>query len=656
MLTPFSSVLIANRGEIALRVIRSARAAGLRTIAVYTEADAGAPHVAAADAALCIGAGPVGESYLDPQVILDAAAQSGAEAIHPGYGFLSESAAFARAVSAAGLVFIGPPAEAIAAMADKSEAKRLMIDAGVPCVPGYEGDDQSDAALIDAAQRVGFPIMVKASAGGGGRGMRHVAQPGDLPEALARARAEALGAFGSDHLILERAIAPARHIEIQIFADAHGTCLHLGERDCSVQRRHQKVIEESPSPAMTEDLRARMGAAAVAAAQAVAYRGAGTVEFLLDDAGAFYFLEMNTRLQVEHPVTEAVTGLDLVDLQLRVAQGAPLGLAQSDIVLRGHAIEARLYAEDPAQGFLPSTGRVSGWHPAPGLRCDAGICDGQEIAPFYDPMLAKLIAHGATRAEALRRLRAGIERTVLLGPASNLGFLDAILASAPFAAGDATTSLIDDHWPEGVPAPVPAPEEIATAAALILAAEYAQVRALSGLCEDTLIGLGALDHPVSLRQGDRLYELRAQYQSDGWMIRDPESGWAHHIRLCADRPDRVVIDAGRRPLRAARARGGVDLAVGGQSLHFAPVRPGAAAPDAASTGRIVAPMPGQVVSVRVAPGDTVAAGEILAVVEAMKMQHQMRAPVAGQVDQIHVAPGDQLSAGAAVITLDVEAS
>ncbi len=365
----FSSILIANRGEIACRVIRSARTLGLRTIAVYSEADRGAPHVALADEAVLIGAGPVGESYLRPEKIIEAARLSGAEAIHPGYGFLSENAGFAQAVAAAGLVFIGPPVEAIRVMGDKAGAKRAMIAAGVPCVPGYEGLDQSDATFIAEADRIGFPVMVKASAGGGGRGMRLVEEPAELADALTRARAEALSAFGSGDLILEKAVRRPRHVEIQVFADAHGHVIHLGERDCSVQRRHQKVVEEAPSPVVSPELRARMGKAAVEAARAVDYRGAGTVEFLLDECGEFYFLEMNTRLQVEHPVTEMVTGLDLVAMQIAVAQGEPLPLTQDDLRLDGHAIEVRLYAEDPAAGFLPVTGDIALWEPASGPVC-----------------------------------------------------------------------------------------------------------------------------------------------------------------------------------------------------------------------------------------------------------------------------------------------
>ena len=443
----FSKVLVANRGEIAWRVMRTAKAMGYRTVAVYSDADRDAPHVAFADEAVRIGPPPVGESYLNIDRILEAAHTSGADAVHPGYGFLSENEVFAAACEKAGLVFIGPPPAAIAAMGNKAAAKRRMIDAGVPCVPGYQGDDQSDANLEKEARKIGLPVMVKAAAGGGGRGMRLVTDGAELLDAIRTARTEAQSAFGSGELILEKAVVDARHVEIQVFADNHGNVIHLGERDCSVQRRHQKVIEEAPSPAVNADLRARMGAAAVAAARAIDYRGAGTVEFLLGGDRAFYFLEMNTRLQVEHPVTEAITGLDLVDWQLRVARGEALPLAQDQVQLKGHAIEVRLYAEDAYAGFLPQTGRIDVWRPAtgPGVRTDHGMKDGLAISPFYDPMIAKVIAHGATRDEARRRLVKALRDTVVLGPTTNRHFLIRLLEHPEFAAGKATTAFLSKH-------------------------------------------------------------------------------------------------------------------------------------------------------------------------------------------------------------------
>ncbi|MFS2127883.1 geranyl-CoA carboxylase subunit apha, partial [Pseudomonas sp. Pseusp97] len=402
----FDKILIANRGEIACRVIRTAHDLGYRTVAVYSEADANARHVQLADEAVCIGPAPVGQSYLKPEAILDAAKRTGAGAVHPGYGFLSENADFARACEAAGIVFIGPGVEAIHLMGSKRLSKIAMLEAGVPCIPGYEGVDQDEATLAREAQRIGYPLMIKASAGGGGRGMRLVTRSEDLAEQLRTARSEAQNAFGSGELILEKAVVQPRHVEIQVFGDSHGHIVYLGERDCSVQRRHQKVIEEAPCPVLTEELRAAMGEAAVKAAASVNYLGAGTVEFLLDASGAFYFLEMNTRLQVEHPVTELVTGQDLVAWQIRVAEGHPLPLTQAQIQLRGHAIEVRLYAEDTGNGFLPQTGQVLRWTPPQldGIRIDHGLREGQPVTPFYDPMLAKVIAYGATRDEARRKL------------------------------------------------------------------------------------------------------------------------------------------------------------------------------------------------------------------------------------------------------------
>ncbi len=443
----FSKILVANRGEIAWRIMRTAKAMGYRTVAVHSDADRDAPHVSFADEAIRIGPPPIGESYLSIDRILEAAHTSGADAVHPGYGFLSENEAFATACEKAGLVFIGPPPAAIAAMGNKAAAKRRMIDAGVPCVPGYQGADQSDAHLERESRKIGLPVMVKAAAGGGGRGMRLVEQDGDLLDAIRMARTEAASAFGSGELILEKAVTDARHVEIQVFADNHGNVIHLGERDCSVQRRHQKVIEEAPSLAVNADLRARMGAAAVAAARTIGYRGAGTVEFLLGSDGAFYFLEMNTRLQVEHPVTEAITGLDLVEWQLRVARGEALPLEQDQVQLEGHAIEVRLYAEDAYADFLPQTGQIDVWRPAsgPGVRTDHGMKDGLAISPFYDPMIAKVIAHGATREEARRRLIKALRDTVVLGPTTNRHFLIRLLEHPEFAAGKTTTAFLTRH-------------------------------------------------------------------------------------------------------------------------------------------------------------------------------------------------------------------
>jgi geranyl-CoA carboxylase alpha subunit len=447
-MTLFRTILIANRGEIACRVMRTAKAMSYRTAAVYSDADADALHVRSADVAACIGPAEARASYLNAAAIIAAAKRLGADAVHPGYGFLSENADFACACAEAGLVFIGPSPDAIAAMGNKAAAKRRMLEAGVPCVPGYQGGDQSDATLAREAERIGFPVMVKAAAGGGGRGMRLVPSKKELPAALAAARAEATSAFGSGELILEKAVVGARHVEIQILADAHGACIHLGERDCSVQRRHQKVLEEAPSPAVDADLRTRMGAAAVAAARAIGYTNVGTVEFLLSPDGAYYFLEMNTRLQVEHPVTEMITGLDLVELQLRIAAGERLEIAQEDVCFTGHAIEARLYAEAPHRQFLPQSGTLVAWHPpfGAGVRVDHGLRESQAISPYYDPLLAKIIAHGATREAARRKLIQALEGTIALGIATNRAFLIDCLSQPEFTAGRATTQFIPTHF------------------------------------------------------------------------------------------------------------------------------------------------------------------------------------------------------------------
>ncbi|RLB57837.1 MAG: 3-methylcrotonyl-CoA carboxylase, partial [Deltaproteobacteria bacterium] len=477
-----TKILIANRGEIAVRVIRTARRLGYRTVAVHSSADEAAAHVVAADEAVLIGPPPASESYLASDKIIAAACDTGAEAVHPGYGFLAENADFARACVAAGLTFIGPTVAAIELMGNKRAAKAKLLEAGVPCVPGYQGADQSDGVLAVEAQRIGYPVMVKAAAGGGGRGMRLVSTAGELGEALQAARTEAEGAFGSSELLLEKAVVEPRHVELQIFGDTHGNVVHLGERDCSVQRRHQKVIEESPSPAVNDDLRRRMGAAAVEAARACGYVGAGTVEFLLDRDGAFHFLEMNTRLQVEHPVTELVTGVDLVEWQLRVAAGEPLPLGQADIAINGHAIEARVYAEDPARGFLPQTGEVLVWRlPAEtDVRVDHAVVEGGSISPHYDPMIAKLIAHGATRADASRKLVAALRDTTLFGVVTNKAFLANICEHPQFAAGNATTAFLADHFGDDPSCSESPPEPLGFAsAALVTFLEGAQ-----GIVED----------------------------------------------------------------------------------------------------------------------------------------------------------------------------
>jgi geranyl-CoA carboxylase alpha subunit len=627
----FAKILVANRGEIACRVIRTAKAMGYATVAVASEADANALHAQMADEMVVIGPAPVAQSYLDGQRIIAAALAAGAEAIHPGYGFLSERAAFATACAEAGLTFIGPSPEAIAAMGDKAESKRRMIAAGVPCVPGYQGEDQSDARLTAEAAAIGYPVMVKASAGGGGRGMRLVETADALAAALAGARSEAAHAFGDDTLLLERAVIEPRHVEIQVFGDRHGNVIHLGERDCSVQRRFQKVIEEAPSPAVDPALRAAMGAAAVTAAQAIGYEGAGTVEFLLGADGAFYFLEMNTRLQVEHPVTEMVTGLDLVAWQIDVAAGKALPLTQDQVELTGCAIEVRLYAEDPAAGFLPQTGRVERWSPASGdsVRVDHGLRDGFEVSPYYDPMLAKVIARGTTREEALRRLTRALRETTLFGPATNKAFLLDVLAAPEFVAGHATTGFIDRTFPKGwTPAPI-AVREAALAAA--------------GLCDRGGGGWRSNQwhaHPVSLTAGSQRWTLEARRTGAGWEVRDGEEtfdigpGAAPAILV---RDDTVFLDRGSG-------------AVVFTDETYAPPR----ATHGPGEGVVRAPMAGRVVAVEAAAGDKVSRGQLLLVIEAMKMEHQVIAGLAGVVDQVAVQIGAQVAARdvLAVLTAD----
>jgi geranyl-CoA carboxylase alpha subunit len=620
----FSKVLVANRGEIAWRVMRTAKAMGYRTIAVYSDADKDAPHVCFADEAVRIGPPPVGESYLSIDRILEAAHKSGAEAIHPGYGFLSENEAFATACEKAGLVFIGPPPAAIAAMGNKAAAKRRMIDAGVPCVPGYQGPDQSDANLAKEAHKIGLPVMVKAAAGGGGRGMRLVERNADLLEAIRTARAEAKSAFGSGELILEKAVVDARHVEIQVFADAHGNVIHLGERDCSVQRRHQKVIEEAPSPAVTADLRNRMGAAAIAAARTIGYRGAGTVEFLLGADGAFYFLEMNTRLQVEHPVTEAITGQDLVAWQLKVAAGEKLPLTQEQVKLSGHAIEVRLYAEDAYAGFLPQTGRIDVWRPAsgPGIRVDHGMKDGLLISPFYDPMIAKVIAHGANREEACTRLVQALRDTVVLGPITNRHFLIRLLEHPEFVAGKATTAFIDRHFAgDTLKSPDVTDGHWALAAAL-------------------LWRRSAERYPAPLR---------------GWRNSNPE---ATPVRLAVGTIERMLHVS---PQEIATIDGRVSFHIDGDDIvvdldaltvrfsdrTYAP--PALAA--AGSDGKLRAPMDGRIVAINVVAGDNVTRGQTLIVLEAMKIQHQLKAALDAKIESVAVREGQQVSNRTVLVTM-----
>jgi geranyl-CoA carboxylase alpha subunit len=638
----FSTVLVANRGEIAVRVLRTAKALGYRTVAVYSEADAAAPHVRLADAAYALGAPEAAESYLNAARLIEAARATGADAVHPGYGFLSENAEFAAACAAAGLVFIGPPPEAIRLMGNKRQAKLRMEAAGVPCVPGYHGAEQTDEALLAAARSVGWPVMVKAAAGGGGRGMRLAASEADLRQALPLARAEAQAAFGSAELIVERALSAARHVEIQVFADRQGAAIHLGERDCSTQRRHQKVIEEAPSPAVTPELRARMGAAACAAARAVGYVGAGTVEFMLDAGGAFYFLEMNTRLQVEHPVTEAVTGLDLVEWQLRVAAGEPLPLRQEDVRWQGHAIEARLYAEEPAAGYQPRTGRVAWWRPAQGpqTRVDHGLDTGLAITPYYDPLLAKIIAHGATREEARQRLRLALEETVLLGVATNKSFLLRVLEHPEFVAGRVTTEFLGG----------------ASAAALLAAPPPPLMWALAAVlrCGEVPPHLARWQtQPVSaqfvLEWAHRREAVTATRRPGGeWTVRVA----GQEIHLPGWRGETLSPGVLRAEWRqggvlhsahAALAGREVTVDTGARCEVFAEADPAPVRATQAAAGRVLAPMSGKVVAVRAKVGDAVHKGQCLLILEAMKIQHEITVQGAGRLVALPVVEGQQVA-------------
>ena len=664
---PFNSILIANRGEIACRVIRTAKQLGYRTIAVYSEADAGAPHMQLADAAVCIGPGPVGESYLLADNILAAAASSGAEAIHPGYGFLSENAAFAEAVESAGLVFIGPTREAIDVMGNKAESKRRMIDAGVPCVPGYEGLDQSDKTLLAEGNKIDLPLMVKAAAGGGGRGMRLVHDYKELANAIKLARAEAESAFGSGELILEKAIIQPRHVEIQVFADTQGNTIHLGERDCSVQRRHQKVVEEAPCPIMTPELREQMGQSAIDAAKSVNYRGAGTVEFLLDSSGAFYFLEMNTRLQVEHPVTELITGLDLVELQINVAQGQPLGLTQEDIKLQGAAIEVRLYTEDPSQDFLPASGPVDLWQPASGVgvRIDGGISTGQAISPFYDPMVAKVIGYGPDRETARLRLIDALKETVLFGTANNKDFLIQCLEKQRFIDGAATTAFIAEEFNEAdLAVAQPSVEDAAAAAVIDLNLEYQRHFARSTLSSHKLKNWTMASGLVSRKQyqfGESLYDLSISplaNSPDTYLVSCAQSQQQVEIQLLTlegQSASLLVNDSTQLATFKLRRQGQLYCSIAGRSAMFKDqIILDGAVDEAVGGGRVVAPMHGLLLEVLVKPGDQVLKGQNLAVLEAMKMHYEIIAEVDGTVEEVTAVAGNQVAADDVLIEIQQE--
>ena len=645
----FDTVLVANRGEIAVRVIRTLRAMGIRSVAVHSEADAGARHVREADVAVPIGPAPAAQSYLSVERVLDAAARTGAQAVHPGYGFLSENVQFARACEKAGIVFIGPPVAAIEAMGDKIRAKQTVVAAGVPVVPGRTEPGMSDDEVAAAAVEVGFPVLLKPSAGGGGKGMRVVRSQGELAGAIAAARREARGSFGDDTLLVERYVGSARHVEVQVLGDSHGTVVHLGERECSLQRRHQKVIEEAPSPLLDDAQRAAMGTAAVEAARAVGYTGAGTVEFIVDAdrPSDFFFLEMNTRLQVEHPVTEMVTGLDLVELQVRVAAGERLPLTQDDVRLTGHAMEARLYAEDPVRGFLPQTGTVLGLREpsGAGIRLDSSLAVGSVVGTDYDPMLAKVVAWGPDRETARARLVGALGHTAVLGVPTNTAFLRALLTDPDVVAGRLDTGLIERRG-EALTAAEPVPPAVYAAAALALLVE----------AEPGGSVVDRWDVPDGWRLGEPAWTVRRLQAAGGEpvTVRVRGRSSAAEVQVGDDEPVRgsatrdgdelsVTLDGVTSRYAVVHAGGQVWLAADGhvtalrehERLH-------AAAEGAAGDGAVAAPMPGTVTLVQAAVGDRVDAGAPLLVVEAMKMEHVLTAPLAGTVTELGVTAGQQV--------------
>jgi geranyl-CoA carboxylase alpha subunit len=651
--SPFRKILIANRGEIARRIMRTARRLGYGVVAVYSDADRESLHVREADEAVRIGEPLPAQSYLNIGAIIAAAKASGADAVHPGYGFLAENGEFAQACRDAGLVFIGPSPEAIKAMGNKAGAKAIMQAAGVPCVPGYQGADQSDAGMLTEAEKIGFPVMIKAVAGGGGRGMRLVPDAAAFPDSLRGARSEAQGAFGDATVILERAIADPRHIEIQVFGDAFGNAIHLGERDCSVQRRHQKLIEEAPSPAVSPELRARMGAIAVNAIKSLRYEGAGTLEFLLDRNGEFFFLEMNTRLQVEHPVTEAITGLDLVELQLRVASGEPLGLRQQDITFCGHAIEVRLCSEDAARDFMPQSGRMALWQMPDELRVEHALQSGSGIPPFYDSMIAKLIGHGATRDEARRKLTHGLEQAAAFGVTTNQAFLAACLAHPAFAAGEATTSFIGKYRNGLFAARKDAAAEAALAALLLYVTDRNAPSWRSGRSLAATFPL-----PLRIEFDHAIHEVEIVRERDGDYVASLDGG-AYRFEVDALGRDVLHFRSNGLMESARFFRDGDRLYLLHRGITLAVRDLTLAAPTATaatgSDGKVRAAMNGRVVAVLVKQGERVAAGQPVMTLEAMKMEHVHTAPIAGTIFAIDVAEGEQVTTGKIVVEIEASA-
>lgn len=673
----FTKILIANRGEIACRVAATARRMGVKTVAVYSEADANAKHVSACDEAIFIGPSPAKESYLRGEKIIEVALATGAQAIHPGYGFLSENSDFADACAKAGLVFIGPPASAIRAMGSKSAAKSLMEKAGVPLVPGYHGDNQDADLLQSEADRIGYPVLLKASAGGGGKGMRIVENSADFKAALASCKREAISSFGDDKVLAEKYLQRPRHIEIQVFADSHGDCVYLFERDCSVQRRHQKVLEEAPAPGMTAERRAAMGEAAVAAAKAVGYVGAGTVEFIANQDGSFYFMEMNTRLQVEHPVTEMITGTDLVEWQLRVAFGEHLPLQQSALQINGHAIEARVYAENPEKGFLPSIGTLrhaqtpsavsfvlGGTVNQPAaVRIDSGVREGDTISPFYDPMIAKLIVWGQDRREALARMAVALAEYQVVGLSSNIAFLSRLIQSQAFSNADLDTGLIERNHAELFPEVTPASLQVLALASIALLQAEKGVNSDPWQSSQGWRMNGLLQRKLQFEEEakdgqNHSHALTVTYCADGWQVQESGTTQATQVaammcKLVSAHGQQLVLDMNQQMVKGTVVRDGEQFHVFYQAqhtvLHYNDVLAHAGEAEA-DGGRLTAPMPGKIVAVMVTQGKEVKKGEALVIMEAMKMEHTISAPHDGVVDEILYALGEQVTEGAALIS------
>ena len=661
----FIKILIANRGEIAIRVARTARRLGIASVAVYSSADRDALHVEACDEAWCIGSAAASDSYLRGDKILEVAQQCGAEAIHPGYGFLSENAAFARSCAQAGIVFIGPPASAIEAMGSKSEAKALMDAAGVSLVPGYHGDAQDNRTLLSQSKRLGYPQLIKASAGGGGKGMRLVSKASEFEAALESARREARASFDDDRVLIERYLSKTRHVEMQVFADHEGNCIHLFERDCSIQRRHQKVLEEAPAPGIDAALRARMGAEAVNCARAIDYVGAGTVEFLLDEHGSFYFMEMNTRLQVEHPVTEMITGLDLVEWQLQIAAGQPLPKSQDQVVINGHALEARIYAESPERDFMPATGRVE-YLSAPDtsatIRVDSGVRAGDEIGINYDPMIAKLIVHGRDRIQAIARMQRALLDYQVLGLQTNIAFLSRLVSTASFGRAEIDTGFIDQHRDElfAEDASVRKRAVRIAAAALIpgLAGEpYRQTPESETQSPWALKTGWRLNVPASqtirINDDNSDYELSVTRLDRGWALELGDDrhlvdgGWLDSQRL------QLELDGERIIVPVIIKRDSIALCLQGREWKFELHAAGRGEDETAGApGKLVAPMPGSIIALPVAVGDTVQRGDLLMVLEAMKMEHSIVASAEATVSEIFFAVGDQVEEGEQLLSLE----